>query len=226
VTRYRPREGRGELRYNARAKLEFEEQYHGPRGGEDEYTLIVYRGGQRVAVADYRVLGDELYFDDIETRPGYPQPQKLHSEVVFEAGRRHPEAEHLHVGSLLGRSTYVSNAPQAATLRLLDARRRVIEELPLDTTQADFGNPVAREMIFQRIIYQADQGAAAVEFVVDDEVIDMLVFKDYDLRRRDGQEQFAETFFGSLDDVAPPPESGPRRPYRPNPRRRYRRHYR
>jgi hypothetical protein len=213
--------------YNPRRRatqLEFDEEYQGPYGTEDRFTLTAYREGKRVAVVDYRVLGDELYFDDIETRPGYPQPRKLRSQMVTEAARRHPEAEHLHVGRALG-STYVGNAPQEATLRLLDARRRVIDELPLDTTRADFNDPGVREAIYTSVIYQADQGAAAVEFVVDDEVIDMLIFKDYDLQRREGQTQFAETFFASLDDVAPPPASGPRRPYRPNRRRRARRRY-
>lgn len=197
--------------------FEFREEYIGPRGAQDDFTLFAYdREGRVVGYAEYSVYGDELFVEALDLRPTHRR-RGLGRLMVTEASALHPEAGTVNLAWETPEGQQLMENPDA-TLRILDHRRRVIDELPLDTARMDIGDPRVRELLFTAVMGQADQGAASLEFVQGGETLDTIRFKDFDLVRRDGKEQFHDVFFQALDDVAPPPRSGTRERYSLNAR--------
>ncbi len=204
-----------------RSAFEFREEYLGPRGAQDDFTLFAYDQGSVVGYAEYSVYGGELFVEAMDLRPSHRRTS-LGRLMVTEASALHPEAGMISLAWETPDAQHLlENPEQEATLRIVDHRRRVIEELSLDTARIAVGDPRERALLFLAVLGQADRGAAALEFVQGGETLDTIRFKDFDLVRPDGQERFHEVFFQALDDVAPPPASGERQRYSLKNRPRY-----
>lgn len=96
-------------------------------------------------------------------------------------------------------------------LRLLDAEGRGLELFDLE--RFDLDDERVRVLLFASLMHQIDDlpEAASVEISVDGEVTDVILLEHYQLESRPGLEEFAQDLFQSLDDAAPPPQSGVRR---------------
>lgn len=201
--------------------FEFREEYIGPRGDQDDFTLFAYDQGSVVGYAEYSMYGggDELFVEAMDLRPSHRRTG-LGRLMLEEAWALHPEAEIVSLAWETPEREPLTHNPDA-TLRILDHRRRVIEELPVDASRMDMGDPRERALLFLAVLGQADRGAAALEFVQGGETLDTIRFVDFDLGDPAGQEQFHEVFFQALDDLSPPPASGARPRYSLKNRHRY-----
>ena len=190
------------------SEFEFREEYIGPRGDQDDFTLFAYDQGSVVGYAECGG-GDELFVEAMDLRPSHRRTG-LGRLMLEEAWALHPEAELVSLAWETPERAPLTQNP--ASLRVLDHRRRVIHEYDIDTERVDLTDPRVRELLYTAVIGQADQGAASLEFAMDGEAVESIRFEDFDLGPG-AQEEFYEAFFQALNDLSPPPASGVRERY-------------
>jgi len=103
-----------------------------------------------------------------------------------------------------------------ADLVFVTDSRRVLRRIGLERFDVD--NPDARELLLAATMSIIDENprAFAVAVEVGGDVENMLRLRDFRLDDPAGVSGFAEELFQTLDDLEPPPKSGPRGSYRPN----------
>ncbi len=107
-----------------------------------------------------------------------------------------------------------------SALRIIDGRGYTLRTFNLATFDLD--DPQMRAVLFSAVmsVIADEPDAEAVELSDEGEAVDLLMLTNYLFDSRAGVRAFGRELFEGIDDMAPPPRSGPRAAYRPSRRAR------